>query len=642
MSRRAPPREYYEEEVYERERSRSRERDPRSYRPERDFEDDIEFRRRRSMPPVEDLERLRVRDRPPRDFMREAFTAPRDRGSLAVRRSMEEVDEREAEEMRLRMRRRGGPWTREIEEEEELVVDRDRRRHRPRPRELEQEDVVIRHRERASEGDLRTPMEKVYEDEKEKILFRPSRRPRRPRHEEEFEERIMIDRERDRQREPRRRNERGFEEELVMKWKDRPSSREQEDNDEIRMRETVRLRQSPPAPRYVRELPPGSWRGGREPGEEDDEEIQIRSQRRSRPRRREDGDEVEEKELTIRRDSRERGRRGDSVEREELTVRTQKRTPPPLEPIRAPPIHQDVITHHRHIDHGFDHPRLPRAPSIEVSTRRTSVDEVDIRRRCMKGSRAAEEDLIIKRRIEEDDLPSVSGPSIDFRDPWERRSVSSRYRERSLDESDSLATASTRTRSRRDISRSLTIDDDGETTEEEIETEDEEIEIRTRRTKPRSVIDEISNDATDQWSVVHAPANADAIEMSGALDIVEIAPKNTVEIDELELRGRVGQQILKEPEDERWTEITKDLVVREAIERLGYEFDETRTFYYIFSYLEPSQIDEIVELSDEIRKARRRRIKQMHRERATSLIDRMPPRRRLSRGRYTREREWII
>lgn len=37
--------------------------------------------------------------------------------------------------------------------------------------------------------------------------------------------------------------------------------------------------------------------------------------------------------------------------------------------------------------------------------------------------------------------------------------------------------------------------------------------------------------------------------------------------------------------DRLWTEITKDLVVREAIERAGYEYEETEQFYYIFAYL---------------------------------------------------------
>lgn len=36
---------------------------------------------------------------------------------------------------------------------------------------------------------------------------------------------------------------------------------------------------------------------------------------------------------------------------------------------------------------------------------------------------------------------------------------------------------------------------------------------------------------------------------------------------------------------EMWTEITKDLVIREAIEEMGYEYEETEFFYYIMTYL---------------------------------------------------------
>lgn len=38
--------------------------------------------------------------------------------------------------------------------------------------------------------------------------------------------------------------------------------------------------------------------------------------------------------------------------------------------------------------------------------------------------------------------------------------------------------------------------------------------------------------------------------------------------------------------NDMWTEITKDLVTREAIERLGYEYEETEWFYYIMEYLQ--------------------------------------------------------
>lgn len=42
---------------------------------------------------------------------------------------------------------------------------------------------------------------------------------------------------------------------------------------------------------------------------------------------------------------------------------------------------------------------------------------------------------------------------------------------------------------------------------------------------------------------------------------------------------------MKDHRDRLWTEITKDLVVRDAVERFGYEYEETDSFFYIFSYL---------------------------------------------------------
>ena len=36
---------------------------------------------------------------------------------------------------------------------------------------------------------------------------------------------------------------------------------------------------------------------------------------------------------------------------------------------------------------------------------------------------------------------------------------------------------------------------------------------------------------------------------------------------------------------EMWTEITKDLVIREAIEEMGYEYEETEWFFYISTYM---------------------------------------------------------
>lgn len=34
-----------------------------------------------------------------------------------------------------------------------------------------------------------------------------------------------------------------------------------------------------------------------------------------------------------------------------------------------------------------------------------------------------------------------------------------------------------------------------------------------------------------------------------------------------------------------WTEVTKDLVIKEAIERQGYDYEETDKFFYVIEYL---------------------------------------------------------
>jgi len=62
---------------------------------------------------------------------------------------------------------------------------------------------------------------------------------------------------------------------------------------------------------------------------------------------------------------------------------------------------------------------------------------------------------------------------------------------------------------------------------------------------------------------------------------------------------------------ELWTEITKDLVSREAIEYCGYPYEETEFFYYIFEYLHREQITELVDITHD---ARRQRVRDLEYE----------------------------
>lgn len=112
-------------------------------------------------------------------------------------------------------------------------------------------------------------------------------------------------------------------------------------------------------------------------------------------------------------------------------------------------------------------------------------------------------------------------------------------------------------------------------------------------------------------SISQSTSVRDRVEISSREDQLAIAPaRDTTTLDiEISSRRRGGgagyerereyERITEESARPRgpttikqqrvtndlWTEITKDLVAREAIEELGYDFEETEFFYYIIQYL---------------------------------------------------------
>jgi hypothetical protein len=101
-----------------------------------------------------------------------------------------------------------------------------------------------------------------------------------------------------------------------------------------------------------------------------------------------------------------------------------------------------------------------------------------------------------------------------------------------------------------------------------------------------------------------------------------------IEIDRVTDR-RVARSPAPQPK-EMWTEITKDLVIREAIEELGFEYEETDQFFYVMDYLKyvsillrrflnltqnksaninvpQDDVLKLTELSDDIRRSKRQR-----------------------------------
>ncbi|KZF23009.1 hypothetical protein L228DRAFT_141364 [Xylona heveae TC161] len=370
-----------------------------------------------------------------------------------------------------------------------------------------------------------------------------------------------------RRREPSRRREPEFLREDYGKTTSGPLVvREREEFLVIRPRSRVRER-SRPREREV-EKEDIIIRRGERPREIEKDEFIFR--RGERPRER----EIERDDIVFRRVERETItiRRGEREEKKE-----EKKEP---EPIREPPIHKEVITHLRTIDHGIERipPPKPKSPSPPPR----DWEEIEIRRR---GSRPFyDDDIIIERETNRRHAQEARG---------RRRSLSGPRREREREIVDDV----------------------------EIEAD-----YYNRRAAERAYIGEAFNGATRDWAIVDVPPGTKRVQMDGiggASQEVTWQRYNGVrrskfipEADEPpvpeEPRGRPAPRPRPEA---MWTEITKDLVVREAIERMGYEFEETEYFFYVIEYLHYEDVLELVELSEDIRRDRRDRMYEIQWER---------------------------
>lgn len=91
----------------------------------------------------------------------------------------------------------------------------------------------------------------------------------------------------------------------------------------------------------------------------------------------------------------------------------------------------------------------------------------------------------------------------------------------------------------------------------------------------------------DRWDIVDVP-NTERIRINGggsgeSQEITWSRTNGVRRSDEpSSLRKYVG---VPPKEDKMWTEITKDLVIREALVDAGYDFEETKDFFYVMVYL---------------------------------------------------------
>ncbi|KAK4889822.1 hypothetical protein LTR27_011440 [Elasticomyces elasticus] len=321
--------------------------------------------------------------------------------------------------------------------------------------------------------------------------------------------------------------------------------------------------------------------------------------------------------------------------------------PPPLEPIIRPPIIQEVITHHRHIDHGIERVRSPTPPPAPEPPRpepRVEELEIEIKRQGTRNGRAYEEDIIFERDIVEQ--------------PRQRPREPEREREREMD-------LSIRTRGGQQ-QRSPSPTPTHRTTSRRYEQDDEvakEADYYNRRVRDRGYSGEAQNGATRDWGLVDIPPGTERVRMDGAGGgAQEIswdrykgerrgkfitgdkvygddwgresprspAPAPAPERERGHTRdAEAGQtretkitreRIVEETsrgktKDKMWTEITRDLVSREAVEEMGYEFEETAGFFYVMEYLRYEDVLHLVTLTEDIRRERRERIRELQWER---------------------------
>ncbi|KIN08101.1 hypothetical protein OIDMADRAFT_100009 [Oidiodendron maius Zn] len=325
-------------------------------------------------------------------------------------------------------------------------------------------------------------------------------------------------------------------------------------------------------------------------------------------------------------------------------------SPPPF--IRAPPIHQEIITHHRHIDHVQARVPTPPPPPRRASPPRIRETDIDIH----TSRNNTEVDIHTKNRTRKH--RSTSRGRINF---YDEDVIYEQERDKLKVRDNQLTLTRRRSVSARPPRKSINVD---------IRETESEADFYARKVDDRAYIGEAYNGATRDWAIVDVPPGTERVRMDGvgggSQEITwqryngvrrsRFVPQATevreekalieqprreggLEIDiHTSSRRRQGGMVyerdreyerVEEGSDRRvgfprgpknrvgdlWTEITKDLVVAEAIQQLGYDFEETEYFFYVLQYLRYEDVLQIVQLSEQIRRERQTRIYEIERER---------------------------
>ncbi|KAK5170584.1 uncharacterized protein LTR77_005172 [Saxophila tyrrhenica] len=358
-------------------------------------------------------------------------------------------------------------------------------------------------------------------------------------------------------------------------------------------------------------------------------------------------------------------------EREQIIIRRKERTPspeplpppreptpeppppPPPEPIYRPPIIQEVITHHRHIDHGIERARSPTPPPAPAppSPPKEEDLEISIRRQGTRNGKNYDEEITFERDVHEHNNDRQVGL------PDRSRNVS------------------------RDVGRHRSMGPPQRRYDDDVSSE---ADYYNRRITSRGYNGEAWNGATKDWGLVDIPPGTERVEMDGAgggrqeltwgrydgnrrnksytgdraydegygnsspapaplpppermrgggedINIHEHSRNEDINIHISNQRGNDAPAAPAAPrrraKDRMWTEVAKDLVIKEAIDEKGYEYEETDEFWYVMQYLQYEDVLKLVEISEDIRRQRRDRIRELQYERQSDRAPKsiMPP-----------------
>ncbi|KAM3501340.1 hypothetical protein MY10362_005629 [Beauveria mimosiformis] len=313
--------------------------------------------------------------------------------------------------------------------------------------------------------------------------------------------------------------------------------------------------------------------------------------------------------------------------------------PPPLPPqvIKAPTIEREVITHYTDIDHGVIRARQPSPPPPPPpQPRHRTHDDV----------RETDIDIHVDKHHTD----------VDIRKTTRRSRSRSHSRHQHYHDDDMVAIYDEARPPRRARSMMGRPSDEGD--------------YITGRIDARGRMGEARGGATRRWELMDVPPGTERVRMDGAgggrtettwsryggerrtklledgavvaapapilknvttmareekksssasrerrLSVAVVDRDTEIDIEQRRTRRHRSRSRPKAvaPRD-TWTEVSRSLVSREAIERLGYPYEESKHYFYIMMYLPSDAVSELMDLSEDIRRARRRKTQERSRE----------------------------